>query len=335
MKAYLEGMLADGESRLWVYERNSDYVFRNIPENLASKRSYYTIRDNDGKESDQVEKQLSQAIEGPGIQLLRLLAKKDSHQLKWPERIQISAFIAVQELRVPFAREQLENLMHGITTSFINSTLKTPGLIENAINEMKITGKLEENISADSMRKAFSDGDVELKMLPEASLMAMGHMLPLLIRTYAEMKWTILMALEGEFVTSDNPVCRDYPITGTTEVGIVNPDLTIYFPISQHRVLRLMHDREKQKKYFQLIHAGNKRDAWQLRKRTPEISYQWCKQDEVDKICSLIIQRAQRWIYSPSEKSSIINEFRGECVNLRMDYEIDKFGGLKSINKIS
>jgi len=35
--AYLEGMLTSGESRLWVYERNSDHVFRNLLKTLRAK----------------------------------------------------------------------------------------------------------------------------------------------------------------------------------------------------------------------------------------------------------------------------------------------------------
>jgi hypothetical protein len=326
-RAYLEGMLAEGEPRLWVYERNSDYAFRNIPKNLASKRSYYTILGPDGKESDQVEKLLSHAIEGPGIHLLRLLAKKDSHQLNWPERVQVSALIAVQEFRVPFAREQLEKMMHGIANSFVNSALNTPGVIEGALDEMKDAGKLDADISAESMRKAFRDGDVVLKMLPEASLQAMGHILPLLIRTYAEMKWTVLTTLEGEFVTSDCPVCREYPITGTVSAGIANPDLTVCFPISQRRVLRLSHDHVRYEKFCRLIRAGREREAWKLRNRTPDISYQIIGRGEVEKVRGLIIRRAQRWVYSPSEDPSIISQFRGECVNLRAEVEADQLRG--------
>jgi hypothetical protein len=37
-----------GETRLWVYQRNSNRVFRNIPANLASARAYYITINKEG-----------------------------------------------------------------------------------------------------------------------------------------------------------------------------------------------------------------------------------------------------------------------------------------------
>ena len=104
-RAYLAGMLAPGESRLWVYERNSDRVFRNIPENLASERAYYTVVGKDGVGHDEFEKFLAAEIEGPGISVLRRLST-GTMQLSWVERLHATNLIAIQELRVPFMRDQ-------------------------------------------------------------------------------------------------------------------------------------------------------------------------------------------------------------------------------------
>jgi hypothetical protein len=59
------------------------------------------------------------------------------------------------------------------------------------------------------------------------------------------MKWTVLVAPEPMILTSDAPVCREYPETANSPAGVVNPDLTIYFPISARRVLMLQHDQKK------------------------------------------------------------------------------------------
>jgi hypothetical protein len=150
------------------------------------------------------------------------------------------------------------------------------------------------------------------------------------------MKWTVLISNEISFVTSDCPVCRDYPQTNNFPAGIVNPDLTVYFPISQHRVLKLTHDHKKYELFRRLMHTGNQKKANQLQNRTPAVSYRLISKDESEVINSLIIRRAQRWVYSPIEMPSVLKHFRGECVNLRMNLESEPDDGfVKWSNRIS
>jgi len=334
-QAYLKGMLADGESRLWVYQRNSDHVFRNTPKNLACTRSYYTIRGRDGIENDRFEKLLAVQVEGPGITVLRRLSQ-GTKQLNSQERLQGANLIAMQELRVPFMRDQLSNMMKGIYTSFMHSKVSTPGMLEKHLEDLKARGKVSDRVTADEMRKVVMNGDITLEMLPEASLRALNHSLPSLIDAYVTMKWTVLISNETSFITSDCPVCRDYPKARNLPAGIVNPDLTVYFPISLHRVLRLTHDQKKYELFQRLMRIGNQRKANQLRERTPEVSYASISKEKSEEINSLIVQRAYRWAYSPIEMPSIPKLFRGECVNLRMEMESTLHQGMvKWSNRIS
>lgn len=333
-RAYLEGMLADGETRLWVYERNKERVFRNIPENLASKRSYYTAIGKDGIETDKVEKMLGKVIEGPGIAILRYIAK-EMKQLNWEQRFRVAMLIAAQEMRVPHMRDQLTNAMKGITTAYMNSKISAPGVLEKYLERIKATNQTYSTVSAEDIRNAVRNGGITLDMHPEASIQAMGHTLPLLMHTYAEMKWEVFIARDGEFVTSDCPVCRDYPESSMGYVGLDNTDLTVYFPISIDRVLRLSHDRKKHEIFERLMNKGREREATLLRSRVPVVSYRFISTVETERINDLIIRRASRWIYSPNQNPSIPSRFHGDCVNLRMDYEINtNEGWLKWLNRI-
>lgn len=333
-RAYLEGMLAVGETRLWVYERNKDRVFRNIPYNLASKKSYYTAVGKDGVETDKVEKMLGKVVEGPGIAILRHIVK-EMKQLDWEQRFRVAMFIAVQEMRVPHMRDQLSNAMKGINTAYMNSKVSAPGVLEGYLERIKTRNETNSTVSAEDIRDAVLSGRITLDMHPEASIQAMGHTLPLLMQTYAEMKWEVYIARNGEFITSDCPVCRDYPESSTGFVGLDNTDLIIYFPISKDRVLRLSHDRKKHELFERHMNKGREREATLLRSRIPAISYRFISRVETERINDLIIRRASRWIYSPSQNLSIITRFRGDCVNLRMDYEINaNEGWLKWLNRI-
>ena len=333
--AYLEGMLTSGESRLWVYERNSDHVFRNLPKNLASKKSYYAIRGKGGVENDKFEKMLAVEIEGPGITVLRRVSC-DMNQLNWREREQIAIMVAMQELRVPFMRDQLSQMMKGIHTSFMHSIISKPGLLERNLEDLRAKGRVLGTITADEMRNAVINGDLTLEMFPEASLRALSHSLSPMVNVYVKMKWTVLISNEISFVTSDCPVCRDYPQTNKFPAGIVNPDLTVYFPISQNQVLKLTHDHKKYELFRHLMRIGDQRKANQLQERTPAVPYRFISKDESEVINSLIIRRAQRWVYSPIEMPSVLKHFRGECVNLRMNLESEPDDGfVKWSNRIS
>ncbi len=312
-----------------------DHVFQNVPKNLASTRAYYTIVDKDGSETDKFEKLLNEEVERPGIPVLRRLSH-DMKQLTWQEREQGAILVAMQELRVPYMRDQLSHMMEELYTSLFQSRIFAPGLLERHLERRQAKGRIVNDVSADELRRAVMNGDIVLEMLPEASLRALGYSLRALINAYVKMKWTVLISNEISFVTSDCPVCRDYPQTHNFPAGIVNPDLTVYFPISQHRVLTLTHDQKKYELFQHLMRIGNKRKANQLQERTPAVSYTHISKDESEAINNLIVQRAHRWVYSPIRMPSIPKQFRGECVNLRMSWESGPNEGLaRWSNRIS
>jgi hypothetical protein len=84
------------------------------------------------------------------------------------------------------------------------------------------------------------------------------------------------------------------------------------------------------------MRIGDKRKANQLQERTPAVSYTFISKDESEAINNLIVQRAPRWVYSPIRMPSIPKQFRGECVNLKMDWESGPNEGLmRWSNRIS
>jgi Protein of unknown function (DUF4238) len=200
-RAYLDNMLAPGETRLWVYQRNSNHVFRNIPKNLASARGYYTVVRNDGSKDDQFEKLLARDIEGPGVPILRKLSKGEK-QLTLQEITHGASLIAMQELRVPFKRDQLSIMMTQIGESFLNTMMSAPGHVERTLQEMKDDGRIDQSVSASEMRKHYEDGDFVLKTTDAGNLAALGRTLGHLIGAYAAMKWTVLIRLYRRTILS-------------------------------------------------------------------------------------------------------------------------------------
>ena len=166
-------------------------------------------------------------------------------------------------------------------------------------------------------------------------LWALGSMLRQLINTYAAMKWTVLIAPEEIIVTSDCPVCRDYPVTAGAPAGVVNPDLTIYFPISPTRVVVLQHDDKKRLRFELMMQTGRRREAEELRDSPSEISYKQISLAEAERINKMIIERAMRWVYSPVEMPSIPKLFCGESHNVRVEIETLDDGAVKVTHRLS
>lgn len=117
-------------------------------------------------------------------------------------------------------------------------------------------------------------------------------------------------------------MCRRYPRTSQFGAGLDNPDLEVYFPIAHDRVLRLRHDHIKLAKFSELEEKGRNRDALRLRDRTPEIAYQSVDKTGADQINRLIIERAYRWIYAPSEIEYVPRLFVGDSKNIRISVDL-------------
>ncbi len=308
--AYLEGMLSPGESRLWVYERDRTRVFRNIPKNLGYKRGYYTIVRADGTEDDKFEEMLATDVEGPGILVLRALSC-GARQLNWQEIAFGASLIAMQELRVPLMREQMESAMIGFQEQLMNFSLSVPGYLERVLRELGTRGENAGGVSADQIRDSVRSGSIRLQANPEASLKALGYMLPVLIEFYSVMKWTVLISENQPLLTSDAPVCRRYPATAHLGAGLINRDLEVYFPISHNRALLLTHDRRKMAKLDDLERKGRKREAKRLLASVPEVAYQRVTKERADEINRLVIERAYRWVYAPTHLEHIGKALRG------------------------
>ena len=298
-------------------------MFRNIPKNLAHRKGYYTIVRPDGSEDDKFENVLATNVEGPGIPVLRKLSS-GTKQLKWEEIGLGASLIAMQELRVPYMREQLASVMIGIQEQVMNFSLSIPGYLERVLKELQERGENAGGVSADELRESVRSGKIKLQANPEASLKALGYMLPTLIEFYSTMKWTVLISENQSFLTSDAPVCRHYPESSGSGAGLMNRDLEVYFPISHNRVLLLTHDRAKMAKFDELQQKGQEREAKRLLARVPEIAYQNVSKERADEINTLIIQRAYRWVYAPTQIEYVERLFVGEPRNVRMDVDFIK-----------
>jgi len=137
---------------------------------------------------------------------------------------------------------------------------------------------------------------------------------------YTRMQWTMVRAMQGDFVTSDTPVVRRDPgfRGGLYGGGLFSPTAQVWFPLSKRVVIVITHDRPGEQKFFELIEAGREDEAEAVRSQLPPIRERGADQTLVEAINRQTITRADRFVFSPFESTEISQLLRGESQNMKM-----------------
>jgi Protein of unknown function (DUF4238) len=97
---YLRSFPPYGEGALFVHRRQGTKWFRQVPENIATRKNFYSILREDGTFDDRIEHMLARGIERPGLAALWRL-KEGQVIPSWDTRESIAIFLAVQYTRIP------------------------------------------------------------------------------------------------------------------------------------------------------------------------------------------------------------------------------------------
>ncbi len=320
-QAYLRGF-ATGSGRkamLYVYERNRPEPFRQKPQRAARETNYYSFQKPDGSTDDSVESLLG-LIENEAIPVLRKMASQAT-QLSWEGRDRVALFVAFQELRVPWTRENFEGLHGQLIQRLSEFRARIPGLLERDLRELEQKGKDLKGVTADSLREFLERGEFTIAVSPVVSLLNMLQLAPLLHGFYIEMKWTVLRAPgTAFFVTSDNPVVkfdRNYR-GGFFGIGLASPTIEIRFPIDKNTCLVITHDRDRQDRWHELMEAGRQTEAAELRQALPRTEFLKVGERVVETINALTIAYARRFVYSSAKDPRIPPMMQGEPQGLRI-----------------
>jgi hypothetical protein len=317
-RAYLEGFLPTGEKHLYVYSRGKLAPFRALPQNVAKIHNYYSQKQPDGTFDDRVEHMLQTNVEDPGLAVIRLLLS-GHYALSPDDRGRLAVLLAIQEYRVPWMRQQMEEFTAGMLERFTRSMLDAPGVVEESLVKLALSDAAEADTMAETMRAAFRNGDVKVVASPAASLNAMGYALAALFDFYFAMDWEILETDSVPFVTSDCPVHRYY-VPVHTEIpysGLLDWRVQVRFPLSSRKVLVLRHDRNRIKMVRAMRKRGHKRLAFKILAQTPQIRNMRVSAADVRYINSHTMAMAARYVFSSTELPDAADRLQGECMNVR------------------
>jgi hypothetical protein len=316
--SYLGGFTPDGSrsSQLYVYERNTQRMFRLAPDEAAKRRNYYSIPKLDGGFIDDVDVMLT-ALEGQALPSLRKIVSKN-YDLSTFERALLAYLIAFQEFRTPWSRAIFQKMQLSLTQQAMRVGAKTPGHFERILKKLETEGKLDGTVSADQLRDALKNKTIKLQVQPHAGIDTMVSTSQSIGNIYTQMRWTVFHAKDGEFLTSDTPVTRRNPSFkgGMYGGGLMAADAQVWFPLAKDACLLISHDNDRMKEFDELIEAGKAMEAEALTAELPSIRGIEIPRDDVDAVNAHTIVKADRFVYSPFESGQISDLLQGKTQNL-------------------
>lgn len=193
----------DANGRLNVFDKQNGSSFITSCRNVAAENGFY---DYGGKQKSleplmaSLEAKVSATING-------IIEQQSLAHLTSDDRISLSLFSAVQQLRVKGVRHRLKSMNTGIRRVLEERGID-PG---NVVPEM-------------------DDDDIKLQSLSHI------QMAKEFAQYYYEKAWTLQRAPENTpFYTSDNPITLHNLVEspGRSNLGIMSPGVEIYLPISK------------------------------------------------------------------------------------------------------
>ena len=241
---YLDGFLAEGETRLWCYGRQRPEPFRAIPDELANERDFYAIPD--APAGSNIEDFLEKFVETPGLNALReLVRRRQSPTLT--SRIALARYVAFQEMRVPHTRELMRK-QHLHTLTHLEKQMRARGarqvtIYPSATAEGEIAEAGEAyTITMEEARAHLAELDRNLDTFDLPTMVDLAKDFSVF---FVQMRWTVLLAPEGSaFITSDNPVFRAFKDPNLHDSALLRPDCMVFCPLTEKAVLLMEHDLE-------------------------------------------------------------------------------------------
>jgi len=216
---------------LHAYSRDDKY-FRGRPDSLSSRRHYYGVRKPDGSLDNTAEELLANEVENNGLSVIRKLS--DGGQISHRERSDLSVYMAIQFLRTPHMRNNIEqthaSLMDGVTRSLIKEKNAFTGSLA-ALRHIDI--REAEKLARESA-EAYLKGEIKVVVKPELSLLGMFQH----CSTYAEFmslcRWEVITVSDDiELITSDCPV----HFRSDMHVALADPETIVDFPLTARKML--------------------------------------------------------------------------------------------------
>jgi hypothetical protein len=233
--------------QVWTYDAISGKVWSAIPEETAVETHFYSAEQPDGTMDTRVEDFLSdvESRAAPVYEGLLSGIVPGAAQA----RTDFAQFLAVMYARTPTMRRMSAEIhgrglqIHSYAYASDDEAFeRLTRQVENEKGE-----PMDPQIKEEIRKRLLDPSGFELVVPKELTLSALtisDRLVPL----FYKMKWSLLSAGHGFFITSDNPVVREvdprsrHPIYG--DHGFLNRSAEVTFPLSPKLILLLSWDQD-------------------------------------------------------------------------------------------
>jgi len=193
----------------------------------------WVSRTRDGSTDNTAEELLANDVENAGVLVIRKVSS--GLQISDQERSDLSVYMALQFLRTPHMRDNVEqshtSLMDGVTRSLI----RKKDVLASLVAAQRRTSIKASNALAREMSEAYRSGEIKVTVKPEFSLLGMFEQ----CSTYAEFmslcRWEVItFPDESQLITSDCPVhfrCENH-------IALADPETVMHFPLTARNIGR-------------------------------------------------------------------------------------------------
>jgi hypothetical protein len=210
---YLKGFAEPNKYWIHRYEKNSGKVQRIPVKDAAQERGFYT---------EEAEKYLSEAIEGPGNKVLKKLRNRVA--INFREKFDLATYILVMAKRVPYERERLKAQLPETMDSVFKEVEHE---IEEAVANNPKLAPVADKKRAD-LRQLREKYELEVPLKVWCDILPPKRTSEALAMLF-NMNWLFLESDADEFLTSDNPVYLG--------IGIKPPEGELTFPLNSGTAL--------------------------------------------------------------------------------------------------
>lgn len=271
----------DTENQLNIYSIAENKYF----ERGSSWRGFWREDFNvlDDKDQFYLPEDVTAVIDSKGIEAIRSIDCETQEQLDGEKRSALAFYVALQYIRTPRHREEMDKFIQAETRFFMREDVTSPKgfrLSKDEILKHRPKNKREE----EALKKISAMSDEEIKKQAfefihsddlKVRLTKAGHSKGILkIERHAkglfESQWLFLIApKDTRFVTSDNPCFTVSP----TKVmnGLLSPHVTVFFPLRPDLCISIKPNIESKTERFLKL---NKKEVRDINRKTLANSYQ-------------------------------------------------------------
>lgn len=223
---YLAGFSRDG--LLAVYDEDREHLRLGQPANIAVRKHYYSLVDENGAKDPSVEGSLAR-IEGRTKPVFDALVNRQF--LATEERYYLAIFLGIMACRTPL----FERLLSEVLTGFVESTVRR-NLQEATEGELF-------GVPTTEIESVLDSGEFVLEAHPNTRISQIFENGKRLGRSFYVANWTVLHTDQrNAFITCDNPfgILSPRPVPsdfGFQRYGIASREVITTFPLSAEACL--------------------------------------------------------------------------------------------------